>query len=78
MSCNLYPKQVCNSFLKRSNSNMNKTKEQIVDNLTKVWLNLPYLGDKGDYLINSLTRKLSKCFNENMKFIKHYKTNNYL
>ena len=35
---------------------------------------LPYLADKGDHLTKSLIRKLSKCFNENVKFIKRYKT----
>ena len=35
---------------------------------------LPYLADKGDHLTKSLIRKLSKCFNENAKFIKRYKT----
>ena len=50
MSWNSYPKQACDLFLKRLNSNMNKTKEQTVDDLKKVWLNFPYLADKGDYL----------------------------
>ena len=54
---------------------MNKTKEQTVDDRKKVWLNLPYLGEKGDHLTKSLIRKLNKCFNENVKFIKRYKTN---
>ena len=75
MSWNSYPKQVCNSFLKRLNYNLNKIKEQIIDDLKKVWLNLPYLGDKGDHLTTSLIRKLNKCFNENVKLIKYYETN---
>ena len=40
MFWNLCSKQVCNSLLKRMNSNMNKTKEQTVDDCKKVWLNL--------------------------------------
>ena len=36
MSWNSYPKQVCNSFLKRLNYNLNKIKEQIIDDLKKV------------------------------------------
>ena len=75
MSWNSYPKQVCNSLLKRLNSNINKTKEQTVNDRKKIWLNLPYLGDKGDHLTKSLIRKLNKCFNENVKLIKRYKTN---
>ena len=54
---------------------MNKTKEQTADDHKKVWLNLPYLGDKGEHLTKSLFQKLNKCFNENVKFIKGYKTN---
>ena len=75
MSWNSYPKQVRNSLLKRLNSNMNKTKEQTVDDRKKVWLNLPYLGDKEDHLTKSPIPKLNKCFNENAKFIKPCKTN---
>ena len=75
MSWNSYPKQVRNSLLKRLNSNMNKTKAQTVDDRKKVWLNLPYLGDKGDHLTKRFIRKLDKCLNENVKFIKLYKTN---
>ena len=75
MSWNSYPKQVHNSLLKRLNSNINKTEEQTVDDCTKIWLNLPYLGDKGNHLTKTLIRKLNKCFNENVKFIKRYKTN---
>ena len=75
MSWNSYPKQVRNSLPKRLNSNINKTKVQTVDDRKKIWLNLPYLGDKGDHLTKSLIQKLKKCFNENVKFIKRYKTN---
>ena len=75
ISWNSYPKQVRNSLLKRLNSNINKTKEQTVDDRKKIWLNLSYLGDKGDHLTKSLIRILNKCFNENVKFIKRYKTN---
>ena len=35
MFWNLYPKQVCNSLLKRLNSNINKTKEQTADDRKK-------------------------------------------
>ena len=69
MSWNSYPKEVRNSLLKRLNPNMNKTKEQTVDDHKKVCLNLPYLGENGDHLTKSLIRKLNKCFNENVKLI---------
>ena len=48
---------------------MNKTREQISDNRKKVWLNLPYLGEKGDTLIKNVIQKLNKHFYENVKFI---------
>ena len=73
MSWNSYPNQVYNSLLKRLNSNINKTKEQTVDDRKKFWLSLPYLGGKGDRLAKILFRKLNKCFNEYVKFIKCYK-----
>ena len=41
---------------------MNKTKEQTFDDRKKVWLNLPYLGDKGDHLTKSLIRKVKQMF----------------
>ena len=50
-------------------------KKLSVSNCKKIWLNLPYFGDKGDHLTKSLFQKLNKCFNENVKFIKRYKTN---
>ena len=54
MSWNSYPKEVRNSLLKRLNSNINKTKEQTLDDRKKVWVNLLYLGDKGDHLTKIL------------------------
>ena len=36
----------------------------------KVWINLPYLVDKGDHLTKNFIRKLKKCFHENVEFIK--------
>ena len=63
-----------NSFLKKLNSNINKTKK-VADNYKKVWLNLPYLGDTGDHLVKYLIQKLNKSFNKNAKIIKRYKAN---
>ena len=74
MYWNSYPKQVRNSLLKRLNSSIRKTKEQTVDDHKKIWLNLPYLADKGDHLTKSLIRKLNRFLNKNVKFIKRYKT----
>ena len=40
-----------------------------------IWINLPYLGKKGEQLTNSLIRKLKISFKENIKFKMVYKTN---
>ena len=57
MPCNSYPKQVSNSYPKRLDSNINKIKEQTVGDCKTVFLNLPYIGHKGDYLTKSLIQK---------------------
>ena len=44
------------------------------DDRKVIWINLPYLGKKGEQLTNSLIRKLKRSFNENIKFKKVYKT----
>ena len=75
MPWNSYAKQVRNSLLKRLNSNINKKKEQTADDRKKIWMNIPYLGDKRDHLTKRLIRKLNKCLNENVKFMQCYKTN---
>ena len=38
-----------NSLLKRLNSNINRTKEQTIDDRKKIWLNLLYLDDKAHH-----------------------------
>ena len=40
-----------------------------------IWINLPYVGKKGEQLTNSLIRKLKRSFKENIKFKTIYKTN---
>ena len=51
-----------------------KKKEQTADDCKKIWLNVPYLGDKRDHLTKRLIQKLNKCLNENVKFMQCYKT----
>ena len=45
------------------------------DDRKVIWINLPYLGKKGEQLTNSLIRKLKRSFKENIKFKTVYKTN---
>ena len=45
------------------------------DDREVIWINLPYLGKKGEQLTNSLIRKLKISFKESIKFKTVYKTN---
>ena len=45
------------------------------DNRKVIWINLTYLGKKGEQLTNSLIGKLKKSFKENIKFKRVCKTN---
>ena len=78
MSWNAYPKYVRNSIIHRLKSNLKNTRinnSNTPDDRKVVWLHLPYLGNKGEQLTNSLIRKLKRCFKENVKFNTIYKTN---
>ena len=77
MSWNAYPKYVRNSDINRLKSNVNRN-----DNINNnkdyrkvIWINLPYLGKKGEQLTNSLIRKLKRSFKESVKLKTIYKTN---
>lgn len=79
MSWNAYPKSVRNSIINRLKSNLSNNKinngNNNPDDRKTIWLNIPYLGNKGENLTNSLIRKLKRCFKENVKFNTVYKTN---
>ena len=53
------------------NDNINNNK----DDRKVIWINLPYLGKKGEQLTSSLIRKQKRSFKENVKFKTVYKTN---
>ena len=74
MSWNLYPKYVRNSVisrLKSQNDNINSNK----DYRKVIWINVPYLGKKGEQRTKCFTRKLKRSFEENIKFKTVYKAN---
>ena len=77
MSWNAYLKYVCNYIIKRLKSNVYKMIISATINMIKkvLWINLPYLGKKGEQLTNFLMRKLKRFFEENVKFKMVYKTN---
>ena len=78
MSWNAYPKYVRISIINRLKSNVNRNdniNNNSKDDRKVIWINLPYLGKRGEQLTNSLIRKLKRSFKENIKFKTVYKTN---
>ena len=77
MSWNAYLKYVHNSIINRlkSSANRNDNMTNNKDDREVIWINLPYLGKKGEQLRNSLIRKLKRSFKESIKFKTVYKTN---
>ena len=77
MSWNAYPKYVRNFIINRLKSNVNRNDNisSNKDDRKVIWINLPYLGKKGEQLTSSLIRKLKRSFKENIKFKMVYKTN---
>ena len=77
MSWNAYLKYVHNSINNRlkSSANRNDNMTNNKDDREVIWINLPYLGKKGEQLTNSLIRKLKRSFKENVKSKTVYKTN---
>ena len=78
MSWNVYPKHVRSSIINRLKSNVHRNGNinNIKDDRKVIWINLTYLGKKGEQLTNSLIRKLNRSFKENIKFkTVYYKTN---
>ena len=62
-------KSICNKFLKETK----KTDRTLVEKPT-LWLNLPYLGKSGQFLVNNLEKKLNKSLSD-FKLKVMYKTN---
>ena len=68
MSWNSYPKYVRNSIIKRLKQK--KIAVQKDDEMAiKIWIFLPYLGNKGEDLVKTCIRKLKRCFKTNVKFV---------
>ena len=40
----------------------------------KIWILLPYLGNKSEELVKTCIRKLKRCFKTNVKFVTLYDT----
>ena len=77
MSWNAYPKHVRNSIINTLKPKVNRNDKinNNKDDRKVIWINLPYLGKKGEQLTSSLIRKQKRSFKENVKFKTVYKTN---
>ena len=71
MSWNSYPKYVRNSIIKRL-----QQKETAVQNddemAIKIWICLPYLGNKDEEFVKTCMRKLIRCFKTNVKYVNFF------
>ena len=73
MAWNNFPLQIRKSLKRRFLSD-EPPKSRTLDPKETLWLNLPYLGKEGEFLIDKLKKKLKKCLSDfNLKVI--YKTN---
>ena len=73
MSWNSYPKYVRNSIIKPLQQK--KTAVESDDQrVMKIWIRLPYLGNKGEEIVKTRIRKLKRCFKTNVKFVTLYDT----
>ena len=73
MSWNSYPKYVMNSIIKllqQKKTAVQKDDESVI----KIWIRLPYLGNKGEELVKTCIHKLKRCFKTNVKFVSSYDT----
>ena len=80
MSWNGYPKSIQNFLMKKlktkcSDSSTSVTvNEDTVDNLPKIWIRIPYLGSRDDFLLKSCLNKVQRFLSKPVKFITIYDT----
>ena len=60
-----------------SNVNRNHNINNKKDDRKVIWINLPYLGKRGEQLTNSLIRKLKKSFKDISSLRRFTKLTNY-
>ena len=74
MAWNNFPARIRQSLKRRFLSDEPTKNDRTLDQKETLWLNLPYLGKEGEFLVNNLKKKLKKCLSDfNLKVI--YKTN---
>ena len=58
-----------------SNTSSENNSNNIADeNISKIWVRIPFLGKQGEYLVKKLIRKLQRNLTKPVKFIVIYQT----
>ena len=73
MSLNSYPEYARNSIIKRLQQKKTAVEKED-ESVIKIWICLPYLGNKGEEIVKTWIRKLKRCFKTNIKFVTLYNT----
>ena len=73
MSWNGFPKYVARSLIKRLSNEKPKISSESDEDLPSIWVNVPYAGSKGEFLIKSLVRKMRRYLKKNTRVTIRYK-----
>ena len=73
---NGFPKRVVNAIIKKTTEHKADDTPTNQEETTDIFINLPYLGNKGESIVKSTKRKLFRCFikDKNVKLVVKYKT----
>ena len=74
MSWNGFPRHIRKSILKRLANKTPREKETSEEDVTTIWIRLPYMGKHGELLTKKLIRKLTRCSKPNVYFKTTYDT----
>ena len=73
MSWNGFPKYVTKSLIKRLGNPKSNPSPDSDDVAPSIWLNVPYGGNKGEFLVKSLCRKLRRYLKKDTRIITRYR-----
>ena len=77
-SYNGYPKHIVNSIFKKHkcNDDVSNNNDNVDDEITKLYLSLPYQGIKGEHIVKKMQHKIHHCFKKDItiKLIVTYNT----
>ena len=74
MSWNGFPRHIRISILKRLANKTPRKKPTSDEDVTTIWIHLPYMGNHGELLTKKLVRKLIRCSKSNVHFRTTYDT----